>query len=237
MCSPPRFAAPDGGDTTFFGGNDIDGTGLPNFFGTSAAAAHAGAVGHLLRQANGGRTPDQVYTTLADTAHDITLRDSDLNIGGTTPLPAGPDADSGRRPDRCRVASTRSPPEGGGGGGFGPIISTGEPPAGPTTGTTSGGPTSGPSVTPTDAPSTPPGTSSLPTSGGGSTSPVGKLAPGSVIPDSLVQLLLSPVTTLVAGKLFRSAVTVNNLSGADAGPVRVVFSLNEKRLKLAGRGG
>lgn len=30
----PAITAPDGADTTFFGGSDPDGTGFPNFFGT-----------------------------------------------------------------------------------------------------------------------------------------------------------------------------------------------------------
>ncbi len=52
----PDFAAMDGANTTFFFEDaleDVD--DLPNFFGTSASAPHAAAIGALVLQAAGGR--------------------------------------------------------------------------------------------------------------------------------------------------------------------------------------
>lgn len=68
----PRFTAPDGTNTTFFGG-DIpqDGDSFPNFFGTSAAAPHAAAVAALQLQADPSLTPAQVYADLAAGARDM----------------------------------------------------------------------------------------------------------------------------------------------------------------------
>ena len=66
----PDITAPDGTDTTFFG-SDTDGTGFPNFFGTSAAAPHAAALTALMIDLNSSIGPDAVYSVLKTTAVDM----------------------------------------------------------------------------------------------------------------------------------------------------------------------
>ncbi|CEM36777.1 unnamed protein product [Vitrella brassicaformis CCMP3155] len=65
----PDVVAPDGVDTTFFGGwGDTDATGYPNFFGTSAAAPHVGALMALMKQQDPSLAPRDLYLAVRLTA-------------------------------------------------------------------------------------------------------------------------------------------------------------------------
>ncbi|MFN7950734.1 MAG: S8 family serine peptidase [bacterium] len=84
----PNLVAPDGTNTTFFGGSDIsdpgDGSDLdtsPNFFGTSAAAPHAAGLAALVRQKNSSLPPVQVYHLLESTAENMGAAGVDFESG------------------------------------------------------------------------------------------------------------------------------------------------------------
>jgi hypothetical protein len=89
----PLLSATDGVDTSFFGSTDYEGNGFPNFFGTSAAAPHAGAAAALLldyaHKLGVSLSVDELYDILARTARDIDSAGFDWNSGfGLIDLPA-----------------------------------------------------------------------------------------------------------------------------------------------------
>ncbi|UJS24907.1 S8 family serine peptidase [Thiothrix winogradskyi] len=67
----PAIVGPDGVDTSFFSGPDLDNSGYPDFFGTSASAPHLAGVAALMRERNPFASPDQVYNALKSTARDM----------------------------------------------------------------------------------------------------------------------------------------------------------------------
>ncbi|MBP6513208.1 MAG: hypothetical protein KA347_11095, partial [Bacteroidia bacterium] len=83
----PDLIAPNGGNTTVqLGGPNVDGDVFPNFFGTSAAAPHAAAVGALLKSAKQKFygdvvSPTQMKSLLTSTALDMSTPGFDFNTG------------------------------------------------------------------------------------------------------------------------------------------------------------
>ncbi len=94
----PDFAATDGVRTTFFA--QLIG-GVERFFGTSAAAPQAAAVGALLRQFDPGLSPAQIIATLHNTGRPVATNGTATAVGGgyidaaaalasVKPIPAAP---------------------------------------------------------------------------------------------------------------------------------------------------
>jgi len=67
----PEIVCPDGVNTTFFGSEDSEPDGFPNFFGTSAAGPHAAAVAALLLELEPNSTSAEIYSALESTAIDM----------------------------------------------------------------------------------------------------------------------------------------------------------------------
>ena len=79
VLAKPDFAATDGVRTTFFA--QLIG-GVERFFGTSAAAPQAAAVGALLRQFDPGLSPAQVIATLHNTGRSVATNGTPTAVGG-----------------------------------------------------------------------------------------------------------------------------------------------------------
>ncbi|MEF8797329.1 MAG: S8 family serine peptidase [Salinivenus sp.] len=97
----PEVTGTDGIDNTFFGQdlpdsffNGVDADPYPNFFGTSAAAPNVAAIAALIREANPGFGPSDVYAQLETNAEDVTRRQP-RDGGKPVPIAEGFDPWSG----------------------------------------------------------------------------------------------------------------------------------------------
>lgn len=124
----PDLVAPDAVDDTFLGffqppvSSSIaecqNNSAFPSFFGTSAAAPHAGAVAALLLQARPTATPAQIYTALRTTTLDMGAAGFDFDTGyGFIQADAALDELAGAAAGGSSVATTAAAAKSGGGGG------------------------------------------------------------------------------------------------------------------------
>jgi hypothetical protein len=77
----PEIVAVDGVNTTFFFSDSHGGDGVPDFFGTSAAAPHAAAVAALLLDFDATLAPNALYAALETTALDMGAAGVDFDSG------------------------------------------------------------------------------------------------------------------------------------------------------------
>jgi subtilisin family serine protease len=78
----PEVVAPDGVNTTFFYSDIVGNDGIPDFFGTSAAAPHAAGVAALQLEATGGAlSPVDIYAAQENQAIDIGPSGFDYDSG------------------------------------------------------------------------------------------------------------------------------------------------------------
>ena len=81
----PTLTATQGTNTTFFGFtnaiDDVEGDGLPNFYGTSASAAHVAGLVALMLECNSAYTPAEIEELLVDTARDFEAPGFDFFTG------------------------------------------------------------------------------------------------------------------------------------------------------------
>jgi subtilisin family serine protease len=124
----PDLVAPDGVDNTFLGflqppvstsiAECQNNSAFPSFFGTSAAAPHAGAVAALLLQARPTATPAQIYTALRTTTLDMGSAGFDFDTGyGFIQADAALDELAGAVAGAGSAATTAAAASSGGGGG------------------------------------------------------------------------------------------------------------------------
>lgn len=82
ILNKPDFTGPDGGNTSFFGGDsNFDADLFPNFFGTSASAPHVAALVALLLEAQPNATPQDIKAALTSTAIDMGPLGFDFDSG------------------------------------------------------------------------------------------------------------------------------------------------------------